>query len=159
MREILRPDQIEVPISPTIMGTMSSPDSAAEVPEDICRNVGTNAMAANIPSPRVRPIAVALTNTGLRNRPRGMIGSSARVSFQTNSAVATTMPPAQAQVAAAPQPCSALPPNSVKKMRQVVATDSSSTPATSILRVARLCGRVRVNHAMAKAAMPMGMLM
>ena len=34
---------MEVPISPTIIGSISRPETAAEVPEDICRNVGTNA--------------------------------------------------------------------------------------------------------------------
>jgi len=71
------PEAMEVPISPAIMGTISSPDSAAEVPEDICRNVGTNPIAANIPMPSVSPIAVALRNAGLRNRWSGVMGSSA----------------------------------------------------------------------------------
>lgn len=70
---------------PTIMGSISSPDSAAEVPEDICRNVGTKAMAANMPRPRVKPMAVAFTKIRFLNRLRGMMGSSARRSNHNES--------------------------------------------------------------------------
>ena len=150
---------MEVPIRPTIMGSISSPDSAAEVPEDICRNVGTKAMAANMPRPRVKPMAVALTKIRLRNRLSGMIGSSARRSTMTKAAAATSRPAPKAQVRGESQPSSFLPPKSVKKIRQVVATESSSTPRMSIRFSAFLFGRVRVNQAMVKAAMPMGMLM
>ncbi len=73
--EIAIPEKIDVPMSPTIIGIISSPDSAADVPEDICRNVGTKPIAANIPIPSTSPIAVALTKIGLRNRLSGMIGS------------------------------------------------------------------------------------
>ena len=44
---------------------------------------GTKPIAANMPRPRVRPIAVALTKIGLRNRLSGMIGSFARASART----------------------------------------------------------------------------
>jgi hypothetical protein len=47
----------------------------------------------------------------------------------------------------------------VKKIRQVVAMDSSTTPGMSMRRVAFLEGRRSVNHAIVKAAMPTGMLM
>ena len=141
------------------MGSISSPDSAAEVPEDICRNVGTKAIAENMPRPRVNPMAVALTKIRLRNRLSGMMGSSARRSTITKAAADRTMPAPKAQVRGESQPSSFLPPKSVKKMRQVVAADSSTTPRMSIRFSAFLLGSVRVNQAMANAAMPMGMLM
>ena len=126
------------------MGSMRSPEVAADVPEDICRNVGTNPIAANIPSPSMSPMAVALTNTGLRKSPSGMMGSAARRSTTTNRTAATIRPAPHAHVETAPQPCAALPPKSVKKIRQVVADDRSTTPSTSTGCVAFLFGRVRV---------------
>ena len=41
---------MEVPIRPAIIGSIRSPDSAAEVPEDICRKVGTKAIAVENPT-------------------------------------------------------------------------------------------------------------
>ena len=90
VRVISMPERIEVPMSPTIMGSISKPDAAAEVPDDICRNVGTNPIAANIPRPMVRPIAVALTKIGLRNSDSGMIGSFAFASTSTKPNIRRT---------------------------------------------------------------------
>src|SRR6478609_7439991 len=77
-----RPDAIEVPMTPTIIGSMRRPDAAADVPDDICRNVGTKPSAANMPMPIAMPIAVALMKIGLRNIDSGMIGSAARDSVK-----------------------------------------------------------------------------
>lgn len=104
VRVIRMPDAIDVPSSPTIIGSISKPDSAAEVPDDIWRNVGTKPIAANMPMPRVSPIAVALTKIGLRNSDSGMIGSFARDSTKTNSAAATSRPRPQPQVTIESQP-------------------------------------------------------
>ena len=38
--EMRMPEKMAMPMRPTIMGSISRPDSAAEVPEDICRKVG-----------------------------------------------------------------------------------------------------------------------
>ena len=130
-----------MPIRPTIIGSISRPETAAEVPEDICRNVGTNAMAANMPRPSVKPIAVALTKTRFLNSDSGMIGSSARASAITNSTTAASRPRPQPQVSMAPQPWFFDPPKSVKKIRQVVAIESSSTPRMSIFLVDFLFGQ------------------
>ncbi len=159
MRVIRIPETIEVPIRPTIMGIISRPDAAAEVPDDICRNVGTNPIAANMPSPRVRPIAVAFTNTGLRNRLSGMIGSSALASAMMKPVTAASSPTPHAHVAGELQPKSLSPPKSVKKIRHVVAADRKITPRMSIRFVAFLLGSVRANSAITNAAMPTGMLM
>ena len=85
-----------------------------------------------------------------------MIGSSARRSTMTNAAAASTSPAPNAHVSGESQPSSFLPPKSVKKIRHVVAAESSSTPRMSIRFSAFLFGRVRVNQAMVNAAMPIG---
>jgi hypothetical protein len=67
----------QVPIRPAIIGSISSPETAAEVPEDICRNVGMNASAANMPMPRVKPMAVLLMKIRLleqAQRDDGILG-------------------------------------------------------------------------------------
>ena len=116
-------------------------------------------IAANMPRPSVRPMAVALMKIGLRNSESGMIGSFARDSASTNRTTATTRPAPNSQVSGAPQPWFLSPPKSVKKMRQVVAAESSTTPARSMGFVAFLFGSVSANQAIANAAMPTGMLM
>ncbi|MGW6659538.1 hypothetical protein [Rhodococcus sp. NPDC055024] len=153
------PEEIEVSRRPAIIDSISRPDAAAEVPADICRNVGTNPIAANIPRPRARPIAVAFTKTRLRNSSRGMIGSSARVSVITNATVASSIPRAHPHVCADRQPCALSPPKSAKKIRQVVAMERKSTPSTSMGLVAFLVGSFRAAHATINAAMPIGILM
>ncbi len=144
---------------PTIIGMSSSPETAADVPDAICRNVGRKPIAANIPMPSTIPIAEALMKIGLRNRLSGMIGSSARASVMTKAAPARSIPAPHAQVAPEPQPKSSLPPKSVKKMRHVVVIDRNSTPSRSMRFVAFLVGSVSVNRAITNAAMPIGMLM
>ncbi|OUD92217.1 hypothetical protein CMMCAS05_08235 [Clavibacter michiganensis subsp. michiganensis] len=104
VRLMRMPDVIDMPMRPTIIGRSRSPETAAEVPVDICRNVGTKPMAANIPMPSARPMAVAFTKTGFRKRLSGITGSSARDSVNTNSDAATTSPRPHAQVASDPQP-------------------------------------------------------
>src|SRR4051812_45210879 len=101
---IAMPDQMEVPIRPAIIGSISSPETAAEVPADICRNVGMNASAANMPMPRVKPMAVLLMKIGLRNRLSGMIGSSARRSASTKAQAASSRPAPKSQVTGEAQP-------------------------------------------------------
>jgi len=86
------PEPIVVSIMPAIIGSMSRPDCVTPAPEDICRKVGRNVSAENMPMPTTRPIVVEIANVRLRNRCSGMRGSSARVSARTNSAVATTKP-------------------------------------------------------------------
>ena len=90
----------------TNSGSSNRPETAAEAPDDICRKVGTNAMAENMPMPSTKPTAVASTNTLLRKNDSGMIGSSARDSTSTNSDAAITTPAPQSQVSGAPQPWS-----------------------------------------------------
>src|SRR6478609_6990257 len=154
-----RPDAIEVPMTPTIIGSMSRPDAAADVPDDICRNVGTKPRAANMPIPIAMPMAVALMKIGLRNIDSGMIGSAARDSVKMNSPAEATRPAPHAQVALESQPKSAEPPKSVKKMRHVVAAVRNSTPSQSMGFSARLFGSFSANTATKNAAMPTGMLM
>src|SRR6478735_442715 len=149
---ISRPDTIDVPITPTIIGSMRRPDAAADVPDDICRNVGTKPRAANIPMPIAMPIAVALMKIGLRNIDSGMIGSAARDSVKMNNPAAATRPAPHAQVAPESQPKSADPPKSVKKMRHVVAADRNTTPSQSMGFSAFLFGSFRANTATKKAA-------
>jgi hypothetical protein len=77
-------------------------------------------------------MAVEFTKIRFLNRPSGMMGSSARRSTATKAAAATTRPAPNAQVSGESQPSSFLPPKSVKKMRHVVAAESSRTPRISI---------------------------
>ena len=125
--DMRRPDQMEVPIRPTIIGSINSPDSAAEVPEDICKNVGTKANAANMPIPSTKPMAVEFKKIGFLNSDSGMMGSSARDSVKMNSATEAIKPAPQVHVVREVHP-SALPPKSVKKIKQVVAMERNTTP-------------------------------
>src|SRR3954466_6206998 len=81
-----------VTMMPAVIGSMSRPDVVADSPELICRNVGMNAIAENMPSPTARPSAVATTKVGLRNSVIGMIGSTARSSTATKTHAATKKP-------------------------------------------------------------------
>ncbi len=104
-------------------------------------------------------MAVEFTKMRFLNRLNGMMGSSARRSTRTKAVAASTSPAPKAHVSGESQPSSFLPPKSVKKIRHVVAAESSSTPRMSIRFSAFLFGSVRVNQAMVNAAMPIGMLM
>ena len=109
--------------------------------------------------PSTRPIAVAFTKIGLRNRLSGMIGSCTLASVITKAVAATMSPAPHAQVASESHPNSLSPPKSVKKIRQVVAIDRKITPKMSIGFSAFLLGSFRATSAMMNAAMPTGMLM
>src|SRR3954447_1905549 len=145
-----------VVMMPAVIGSMSRPEFAADSPELICRNVGINAIAENMPSPTARPRAVATTNVRLRNSVIGMIGSAARRSIATNITAATTKPPSRLSACHEPQP--SLPPRSVNRIRQVVVADSATMPAKSSGVVLLLRGRLSANQPMAKAAAPTGTL-
>src|SRR4051794_30542078 len=141
---------------PAVIGSMSRPELAAESPELICRNVGMNAIAENIPSPTARPIAVATTKVRLPNSVSGMIGSVARRSTNTKTTAAMTNAASSARVPGAPQP--SLPPKSVNSTSDVVVAESATMPAWSSGVVLRLRGRVRANQPIVNAARPTGTL-
>src|SRR3712207_2106151 len=141
---------------PAVIGSMSRPESAADSPELICRNVGMNAMAENMPRPTAMPSAVATTKVGLPNRLSGTIGSTARRSTSTNATAATTNAAASARVSGSVQP--SLPPRSVNSTSDVVVADSATMPATSSGVVLRFRGRDSANQPMRKAPRPTGTL-
>jgi hypothetical protein len=118
---------VRVRIRPTIIGMVSRPDTEAEVPDAICRKVGMKASAENMPRPTTRPMALEMTNTRLRNRNIGMMGCSARSSTTTNRATATTKAAIRPRMTGEVQSY-CLPPQSVNRIRQVVAVESSTTP-------------------------------
>ncbi len=84
------PDPMAVIMTPTIIGSMRNPDSVTPAPVDICRNVGRNASAENMPMPSTRPISVAMVKVRFLNRCSGSSGSSARFSTRTNATTDTT---------------------------------------------------------------------
>src|SRR3954452_16605590 len=145
-----------VTMMPAVIGSMSRPELAAESPELICRNVGMNAIAENMPRPTAMPSAVATTKVGLPNSESGMIGSMARRSTSTKATAETTNAAIMARVRPAPQP--SLPPKSVNRTSEVVVADSATMPQWS--RGALLClrGRVSANQPTANAASPTGTL-
>jgi hypothetical protein len=116
-----------VRMMPTVIGSMSRPELAAESPELICRNVGMKAIAENMPSPTAIPSAVATTKVRLPNSVIGMIGSAARSSTATKTTVETTRAASSDSACQEVQP--SRPPKSVKKIREVVVADSARMPA------------------------------
>ena len=108
---IAMPEAIEVSMTPAIIGSMSRPDWVTPAPVAICRNVGRNASAANMPMPMTRPMTVETVKTELRNSRMGSTGSVARSSTTTNSTHATSVPAISATSRVSPRsyaagPCS-----------------------------------------------------
>ena len=97
------PEPMAVTMTPTIIGSMRKPDSVTPAPVDICRNVGRNARAANMPMPRMKPMTVAMVNVRFLNRRSGSNGSLARSSTTMNSAIATSVPTTSASRPGSPQ--------------------------------------------------------
>src|ERR671921_690180 len=116
------PEPMAVMNRPAIIGSISRPELAAEVPEAICRNVGMKAMAENMPRPIAAPSAVATTKVGLPNRDSGMIGCTARCSTSTKASTETAKAAIRARVQPSVQPRS--PPKSVKKTSEVVPAEA-----------------------------------
>ena len=145
-------------IRPAIIGSMSRPDAAAEVPVDICRKVGMNARAANMHMPRKNPIAVATMKMRFVNRESGMMGSLALDSISTKTSPARSAPAPHIQVSIACQPWLSDPPKSVKKIRHVVVIERKMTPRTSIRFSGRCEGRRRKTTATSRARTPSGTL-
>jgi hypothetical protein len=116
-----------VRMMPTVIGSISRPELAADRPEAICRNVGMNAIAENMPRPTAAPSVVATTKVRLRNRVMGMIGSAARSSTATKTAAETTSAASSDSACQEPQP--SRPPKSVNRISDVVVADSVRIPA------------------------------
>ncbi len=80
-------------------------------------------IAPNIARPMTKPSPLATRNTDDRNRPSGMIGSSARRSCQTNAA--------SSAAAASARPTTSGEPHAYSLPPHVVTRTSALTPAVS----------------------------
>ncbi len=112
-------------------------------------------IAPNIARPIRKPSDTATLKTGIRNRLRGMIGSGARRSWNTNAPISRTPTIASAMIVPEPQRYS-LPPQVVTRIRQETPAVSSAAPRKSILW--RWCGTCRcsLKTMMITAKMPIG---
>ena len=154
------PETMEVSIMPAIIGSISQPDSVTPAPVDICRNVGIIAMAENMPMPRTRPMRVVIVNVRLVNSRSGISGSLARVSATMNAATEASVRTARPDSRQFDQsyPLDESDSQLVSSTMPVVATAIVTMPAQSTGRDDRCDGSLSANHAMANAAMPIGML-
>ena len=84
-------------------------------------------MAPNIAIPIVNPIALETLNTGDRNRLRGITGSAARRSCQTNAASRTRPAAPRPRIVVEPH-AYWFPPQVATRMRAVTAALSNPAP-------------------------------
>src|SRR3954465_3048698 len=145
-----------VVMMPAVIGSMSRPEFAADSPELIWRNVGMKAIAENMPSPTAAPSAVATTKVRLRNRDRGITGSTARRSTSTNTTADATRAASSDSACQEPQP--SRPPKSANRTRGVGGARGAAGPVPAGGVVPGWGARDSATQPMANTATPTGTL-
>jgi len=127
VRLISWPLTIEVMSRPTIIGTSSSPELVAPSPLTICRYWGRKTIDPKRARPMMKPAALVMAKTELRNSFSGRMGSTARRSTWRNAPSNTSAARASPRVWADAQGYS-FPPQVVSRTMQVTPAPSREAP-------------------------------
>ena len=116
-----------VRMMPTVIGSISRPEFAADSPELICRNVGMKAIAENMPSPTAMPERRG-DDEGAVAEQRHRDDRLGRPELDGHEGDDRDDEARRAATAPARSPSRRWPPKSVKKISDVVVADSARMP-------------------------------